>query len=74
MALAEETNCVLHEIAVADELIAAGYAINAEARLWCCRFKRGGRQAVYNAIVRTLASTTSERYPRYYGRQFDESS
>lgn len=72
IALAEETNCVLHEIAVAYELLEAGLKINAEAKLWCRRFERGGRQAIRNAIERTLVSTTNERYPRYYSRQFDE--
>lgn len=72
MALSEETDCVLNEITVAFELMAAGFTVNAEAFDWCRRFQRGGKEAVRNAIRRTLASTTNERYPRYYSRQFDE--
>ena len=74
MSLDEETQCVMHEIKVSGELIAAGYKLDDNAMTWYRRYRRGGRAAVRRAIAKTIASATDELYPRYYGRQYDEAS
>lgn len=72
--LDEETQCVLHEIQVAGELMAAGYKVDDDAMTWYRRYRRGGRQAVRKAIEKAMASATDELYPRYYERQYDEAA
>jgi hypothetical protein len=72
--LDEETQCVLHEIQVAGELMAAGYKVDDDTMTWYRRYRRGGRKAVRKAVEKTLASATDELYPRYYGRQYDEAA
>ena len=74
MSLDEETQCVIHEIKVSGELLAAGYKLDDDSMTWYRRYRRGGRAAVRRAIAKTIASATDELYPRYYGRQYDEAS
>jgi hypothetical protein len=74
MSLDEETQCVIHEIKVSGELLAAGYKLDDDAMTWYRRYRRGGRAAVRRAIAKTIASATDELYPRYYGRQYDDAS
>lgn len=74
MSLDEETQCVIHEILVAGELLAAGYELDDDTMTWYRRYRRGGRKAVRRAVAKTIASATDELYPRYYQRQYDEAS
>lgn len=72
MCLDAETDCIVHEVKVAGELLAAGIKVDKHSLTWVNRFKRGGRAAIRKAIEKSHTSNTGEKYPEYYGGWYDE--
>ena len=72
LCLDEETDCVVHECLITQELIAAGYKIPDGDMTWYRRYRRGGRAAVRKAMAETQISVSSEKYPAYYARLYDQ--
>ena len=72
MCLDAETDAIVHEVVVANELLAAGYEVDDHSMSWVRRFKRGGRDAIRRAMEKAFTSTTGEKYPEYYGGWYDE--
>lgn len=67
-----ETDCIVHEVVVANELLAAGVKLDDHSLSWVKRFKRGGRAAIRRAIAKATTSNTGEKYPEYYGGWYDD--
>lgn len=67
-----EVDCIVHEVAVAKELLAAGVKLDAHSLSWVKRYKRGGRPAIRKAIEKAVTSNTGEKYPEYYGGWYDD--
>jgi hypothetical protein len=72
MCLNAETDCIVHEVRVVAELLAAGYDVDAHSLSWYRRYKTGGRAAILKAMQKAITSNTGERYPEYYGAWYDE--
>lgn len=67
-----ETDCIVHEVVVAKELLAAGVKLDDHSLSWVKRYKRGGRAAIRRAIAKATTSNTGEKYPEYYGGWYDD--
>ncbi len=70
--LSEETEAIVHEIRIVQELIKGDVSIDPVELEWLRRYKRGGRRAIKKALQKTVTSTTGEGYPEYYGSWYDE--
>lgn len=70
--LEEETEAIVHEIAIVRELMKAGVKVDPKELEWLNRYRRGGRRAIRKALQKTITSTTGEDYPEYYGSWYDE--
>lgn len=72
MCLEAETDAIVHEVQVVQELLDAGIKVDAHSMKWYRRFKRGGRNAIRAAMNEAITSNTGEKYPEYYGGWYDE--
>jgi len=70
--LEEETDCFVHEITVAEELLEAGYKLGAQEMEWVRSFRRGGRKAIRRKVERTETAVNGKKYRLYYGELYDE--
>lgn len=72
MCLEAETDAIVHEVVIAEELLAAGFTVDDHSMKWVRRFRKGGRKAIRKAMDTAIASNTGEKYPEYYGGWYDE--
>lgn len=72
MCLEAETDSIVHEVQVVQELLDAGVKVDAHSMKWYRRFKKGGRAAIREAMNEAITSNTGEKYPDYYGGWYDE--
>jgi hypothetical protein len=72
MCLEAETDAIVHEVVIAEELLTAGFTVDDHSMKWVRRFRKGGRKAIRTAMNTAIASNTGEKYPEYYGGWYDE--
>lgn len=72
MCLEAETDSIVHEVVIAEELLTAGFTVDDHSMKWVRRFRKGGRKAIRTAMNTAIASNTGEKYPDYYGGWYDE--
>lgn len=76
--LSEEAEAIVHELKVQDELKEAGidltYGRTREPfnEDWVNCYHKYGRSGIRRKLKNTFTSTTSEKYPAYYGGWYDE--
>lgn len=72
MCLEAETDAIVHEVQVVQELLDASIKVDTHSMKWYRRFKKGGRAAIREAMNEAITSNTGEKYPEYYGGWYDE--
>lgn len=70
--LEEEVDCMEYELKVVGELKAAGVRLDGYTLSRYRSWKRYGRAMLRRRVEKLETSTTGERYPKYYGRIYDE--
>lgn len=73
MCLEAETDAIVHEVVVAEELLNAGLEVDDHCMKWVKLFGKSGRKGIRKAMNNAHASNTGEKYPEYYGGWYDES-
>jgi hypothetical protein len=70
--LEEETDSIVHEMKVVEELLAAKVRLDSETMRYYKRWRRGGRPAIRRMMTTLDNSVTGERYTQYYARLYRE--
>lgn len=70
--LDEETDCVIHELTVARELMDAGFKVDRCTEQWYQKYRNSGRRFIRKVLARTLTSIGNETYREYFEREYEE--
>lgn len=72
VSLDEETDCIVHEMQVMEELIAAGAVTFSEDNMrWYRRWRRGGRAAIRRVIGKTANAIDGTTYKDQFAAEWD---